>query len=153
MIELVFVVVIIGILASVAIPKLAATRDDAEISKARVLVASISNAVQMERQKRILRGEFNPIFRLTDSATLGDRIFNGFNADTSDRVLENPPFSCTTTTDKNCWRETATGTIANPDDSRYTYNLPSGGSEVFQLVNNRFECVNQNSDNCKLLTQ
>ena len=34
MIELIFVIVIIGILAAVAIPKLAATRDDAEISKA-----------------------------------------------------------------------------------------------------------------------
>jgi general secretion pathway protein G len=33
MIELIFVIVIIGILAAVAIPKLAATRDDAEISK------------------------------------------------------------------------------------------------------------------------
>jgi len=32
MIELVFVIVIIGILASVAIPKLAATRDDAKVS-------------------------------------------------------------------------------------------------------------------------
>ena len=34
MIELIFVIVILGILAAVAIPKLAATRDDAEISKA-----------------------------------------------------------------------------------------------------------------------
>jgi len=33
MIELIFVIVIIGILASVAIPKLAATRDDAKISE------------------------------------------------------------------------------------------------------------------------
>jgi len=33
MIELIFVIVIIGILASVAIPRLAATRDDAKISK------------------------------------------------------------------------------------------------------------------------
>lgn len=33
MIELIFVIVIIGILAAVAIPKLAATRDDATISK------------------------------------------------------------------------------------------------------------------------
>ncbi len=32
MIELIFVIVIIGILASVAIPKLAATRDDAKLS-------------------------------------------------------------------------------------------------------------------------
>jgi general secretion pathway protein G len=33
MIELIFVIVIIGILAAVAIPRLAATRDDAEIAK------------------------------------------------------------------------------------------------------------------------
>jgi len=32
MIELIFVIVIIGILAAVAIPKLAATRDDAKAS-------------------------------------------------------------------------------------------------------------------------
>ena len=33
MIELIFVIVILGILATVAIPKLSATRDDAEVSK------------------------------------------------------------------------------------------------------------------------
>ena len=38
MIELVFVIVILGVLASVAIPRLSATRDDAEVAKA------ISNA-------------------------------------------------------------------------------------------------------------
>ena len=34
MIELIFVIVILGILAAVAIPRLTATRDDAEIAKA-----------------------------------------------------------------------------------------------------------------------
>ena len=34
MIELIFVIVILGILSAIAIPRLAATRDDAEISKA-----------------------------------------------------------------------------------------------------------------------
>jgi general secretion pathway protein G len=43
MIELVFVIVILGILASVAIPKLAATRDDAKItSKASEIQAILS---------------------------------------------------------------------------------------------------------------
>jgi prepilin-type N-terminal cleavage/methylation domain-containing protein len=41
MIELVFVIVILGILASVAIPKLAATRDDANIAKASTEVSAI----------------------------------------------------------------------------------------------------------------
>jgi len=47
MIELIFVIVIIGILAAVAIPKLTATRDDAEISKivanTRVLLQDFQN--------------------------------------------------------------------------------------------------------------
>ncbi len=42
MIELIFVIVILGILAAVAIPKLAATRDDAKISK---LAANVSTLV------------------------------------------------------------------------------------------------------------
>ncbi|SFV70521.1 Type II secretion envelope pseudopilin protein (PulG,guides folded protein to PulD in outer membrane) [hydrothermal vent metagenome] len=40
MIELIFVIVIIGILAAVAIPKLAATRDDAQDAKTRANVAT-----------------------------------------------------------------------------------------------------------------
>ena len=48
MIELIFVIVIIGILASVAIPKLAGTRDDAEaaicINEVGRLIHEISNA-------------------------------------------------------------------------------------------------------------
>jgi len=157
MIELIFVIVIIGILAGVAIPRLAATRDDAAITKARVLVAAIRSAVNMERQKRILRGNFIPIYRLTNSSTLGDRIFNAFDADTTQEILENPPFSCPTATDSNCWRETQVGTVDASNTvtsiAQYTYNLPTGGSEIFQLRNSRFECVDQNSANCKLLTQ
>ena len=42
MIELIFVIVILGILAAVAIPRLAATRDDAEISK---VVTNVATAV------------------------------------------------------------------------------------------------------------
>jgi len=41
MIELVFVIVILGILASVAIPKLAATRDDAMIAKSSTEISSL----------------------------------------------------------------------------------------------------------------
>ena len=41
MIELIFVIVILGILAAVAIPRLAATRDDAEISKAATNLSTV----------------------------------------------------------------------------------------------------------------
>ena len=61
MIELVFVIVVIGILASIAVPKFAATRDDAIISKARSDVAAMRSAISMQRQKNILKGDFTDI--------------------------------------------------------------------------------------------
>ena len=61
MVELVFVIVVVGILAGLAIPKLAATRDDAIIAKARTTVGALRTAIGTERQKRILRGDFSDI--------------------------------------------------------------------------------------------
>lgn len=57
MIELVFVIVVLGILAAVAIPRMAATRTDAVISKGRADVASIRSAIINERQGRLLTGD------------------------------------------------------------------------------------------------
>lgn len=48
MIELIFVIVIIGILAAVAIPRLAATRDDAKVSK-------MANAIQTAKSELAAR--------------------------------------------------------------------------------------------------
>lgn len=61
MIELVFVIVVIGILSAIAVPKFAATRDDAIISKGRATVGALRSAIATERQKRILRGDFTAI--------------------------------------------------------------------------------------------
>jgi len=57
MIELVFVIVVLGILAAVAIPKFAATRTDAEISKGRADISSIRSAIMTERQSRLITGD------------------------------------------------------------------------------------------------
>jgi len=43
LIELIFVIVILGILAAVAIPKLAASRDDAKLARARVDLGTCIN--------------------------------------------------------------------------------------------------------------
>ncbi|MGB3960903.1 MAG: prepilin-type N-terminal cleavage/methylation domain-containing protein [Sulfurimonas sp.] len=56
MIEMVFVIVVLGILASLAMPKLAATRDDAVITKGRADIASIRSAIVTERQSRLIKG-------------------------------------------------------------------------------------------------
>ncbi|WP_283240782.1 prepilin-type N-terminal cleavage/methylation domain-containing protein [Campylobacter sp. RM9328] len=53
MIELIFVIVILGILAAVAVPRLAATRDDAEVAKS---LNEISMAVGDITQYYVARG-------------------------------------------------------------------------------------------------
>lgn len=57
MIELVFVIVVLGILAAVAIPKFTATRDDAKIATARATVASVRSGIESERQTRLIAGD------------------------------------------------------------------------------------------------
>ncbi len=56
MIELIFVIVIIGILAAVAIPKLAATRDDAKVSKA---IANLKTCVNDMGAEYTAQGDAN----------------------------------------------------------------------------------------------
>lgn len=57
MVELVFVIVILGILAAIAVPRMSATRDDAQVAKGRSDVAAVRAAIISERQQRMLRGE------------------------------------------------------------------------------------------------
>ncbi|WP_422235225.1 type II secretion system protein [Sulfuricurvum sp.] len=68
MIELVFVIVVLGILAAIAIPRLAATRDDAEVAKGRSDVSAIRSAIVSERQGRLLQGDSSFIATLDNAA-------------------------------------------------------------------------------------
>ena len=69
MIELVFVIVILGILAAVAIPKFAATRTDAQIAKARADLSAIRSAIVSERQARLIKGDSSWVTGLSSSTT------------------------------------------------------------------------------------
>jgi len=145
MLELIFVIVVIGILSAIAIPKFAATRDDATITKAIATIGSVRSAIATERQKRILRGDFtNPITSLHS----GSNAFDIFNADAdgnTPKVVEYPIPTCTTSgKTRGCWSVGAGPT--------YTYNLPVSGSVDFNISNSRFECTNPSDANCRLLT-
>jgi general secretion pathway protein G len=69
MIELLFVIVIIGILASIAIPKLSGTKRQAEIASGRADVAAIRSAIISERQTQLVKGVNTYISTLSDSDT------------------------------------------------------------------------------------
>lgn len=90
MIELIFVIVILGILATVALPKFASTKNQADIASGRADVATIRSAIVNERQTQLVRGINTWIPTLSSSdATLftgdGDRtlLMYGIKAGTS----------------------------------------------------------------------
>ena len=150
MLELTFVVVIIGILSAIAIPRFAATRDDATITKARTTVSSVRNAVATERQKRILRGDFTPITDLALTNGAGNPIFDFFDKNNTIPVLEYPLRACSGANSRGCW-------ISNTDNT-YTYRMPVSSNNVnFTLQNNRFKCdpadAATTGTDCRTLTE
>ena len=155
MVELIFVIVIIGILAGVAIPRLSATRDDAVITKARTTVATVRNALAMERQKRILRGDFTPITAVggENNITNITYVFGHFDKNLSlPLVLEYPILS---EDGKGKWSFSARTGKNGRDQYIFDSSL---GKVYFEVVNGKFECDssltdNNNTDGCKQLTR
>jgi len=124
MVELVFVIVILGILASIAIPRLSATRTDAEITKGRADIASVRSAIVTERQARLISGDSDYID--------GDALDNGglFGG-----VLMYP-----ITADTAVGHWSASGTA---DENTSSYNFNSSGVNVlftYTKSDGRFIC-------------
>ena len=70
MIELIFVIVILGVLASVAIPRLAATRDDAEVAKAATnLTTAVSDLTAYYTAKGNFSGVSTDFTKVTNALT------------------------------------------------------------------------------------
>ena len=147
MIELIFVIVIIGVLSAIAIPKFAANRTDAEIAKAKTELASIRSVASAQRQKLILRGTFAPITSLNLALSTGynSPIFDGINNDSSRPIFEYGLQSCVDANAQGCWY--------TADNVTYKYKHPVGGSADFNLTNSRFNCKDTSNAICILLTQ
>ena len=90
MIELVFVIVVLGILAAVAIPKFAVTRDDAMIVKGKSQVSAIRSGIALQKSKNMLEGAV-PFIPIALDNTIG-RLFN-YNDGNTSNILEYPIFS------------------------------------------------------------
>ncbi len=151
MLELIFVIVVIGILSAIAVPKFAKNKDDAVIAKTKGTIAAVRSSLATERQKRILRGNFDPIYKLSSSATLGAPIFDAFDGNTTNPVLEYAPISCKTATQDGCWKVTTAGSVGGT--AVYTFNMPLTGTAVFELTGNRFNCQDTSDPDCHKLTR
>lgn len=121
MIELVFVIVVLGILAAIAVPRFAATRDDAQIAKGRSDVAAIRAAIVSERQSRLLKGESSYISALHGATS--DVLFDG--NDSTHKLLQYG----ITSEDKNGHWQLASGKyifkVMNVNNE-FTYNSADG---------------------------
>ena len=144
LLELVFVIVVIGILSVVAVPKLAPIISTAKDTKAKNTLASVRSALANERQRRILEGNFTNIADLGD-ATYAFRYFD--NISTSP-VLEVPVKNCASNSAKSCWQRNAASSPIT-----FTYRFSDGSDAVFKLQNSRLDCGDTVASDCEKLTQ
>jgi general secretion pathway protein G len=160
MLELVFVIAVIGILAAVAVPKFSATRDDATITRASSTLASIRSAISQEAQRRQMEGNYTAIKNLGGSIDGNDKpIFNYFDytGDGSNlpanlvRVLDYPPHSCLTATSTSCWMRRADSGNQGVYVYKFAPGVGSGGDAMFKVDNNRFDCVQGHETQCRIL--
>jgi len=147
MIELVFVIVVLGILSSIAISKMAVTRDDAIIAKGRSQVAAVRNAIVLAKNKKMMEGAM--AYPATLDKTAG-QLFDESNegANPSMRLLDYPIYDKGAGVDGN-WHKTA----ANKYDFRVMQvNIPF----TYTPVSGKFDCDHSHATtgpSCKLLTE
>jgi general secretion pathway protein G len=144
MIELIFVIVVIGILSAIAIPRFAATRDDAQIAKGRSDVAAIRSAIVSERQGRLLQGSSAYINQLDDSTNYnaaGEILFDN-NGTAANTLLQ---YGVTSASGNGHWMKTAANT--------YTYQVMGDPVQfTYTQAGGIFDCIHTNA-NCKRLTE
>jgi len=124
-IELIFVIVIIGILAGVAIPKLAGVATQAYMSKGKSTLATVRSAIATERQKSILKGDAATNVSIYNAT---GRVFTKFTDNNGSRILDNDLEDCTTV---GCWHTT--------DNVTYTFYRKGTTNCTYKLESNRFD--------------
>ena len=146
MLELVFVIVIIGILAAVAIPRLSATRDDAVIAKVRTDISNIRSAIANLHTKNLMKGDasYPPALDDAKKNTEDEELFDGNS--TIGHLLDYPIYS-----------KNADGHWMKTGDTNYTVKVMNTDVKFnYYSSNGHFDCKNINSGNadslCKTLT-
>jgi len=120
MVELIFVIIIIGILSSIAIPKFSKTTEEAYISKAKSTIASARSSLSMMRQKNILRGQTADINVTEIGKNFGKLLKFSVNACRVDKC--------------NGWSTMTTNT-----GTSFIFHGPTG-NVVYNLTSNKLDC-------------
>ncbi|MFV0481153.1 MAG: prepilin-type cleavage/methylation domain-containing protein [Campylobacteraceae bacterium] len=139
MIELIFVIVILGILAAVAIPRLAATRDDAEVTRALANFATAINdfgTYYTSQATFATVGEMTNVINFDDlTANFGGNVAANFQVRSGNAAVNCITFTPTvatgtlTLTANNGGDQVCTDVLADPKVDGYISN--NGGQIIF----------------------
>ncbi len=137
MIELIFVIVILGILAAVAVPRLAVSRDDAVIVKGRSDVSAIKSSINSQRMERMVSGGGSKYISDANLSN-GNKLFSG--------VLKTPIYAKEA---NGHWRK-------GNGNTQYIYRTGSDGNSdvvfTYNSTNGTFDC-DHSKPLCKKLTE
>jgi general secretion pathway protein G len=140
MMELIFVIVVIGILAAIAIPRLWVTRTDALYVKARTQIATIRAGISSMYSKNVMAGEID-VCPYTEKSTTDNTVFEN---------VINPPIKVN--------QSEINWTFDGNSSEEFNYTLKIGDLStkfVYELnasKNCPFTC-NESDKLCQLLTQ
>ena len=148
LIELIFVIVVLGILSAIALPKFFGAHKDAVIATGKSDVSAIRAAILNERQKRLIKGEVGFITSLDSGVSNnaeGVTIFDN-NGTASSGLLT---YGVTTKDASGHWLKTGT--------NQYTYKIDDSTSCTFAYTpsNGKFVLsgTSANDTDCQKLVQ
>jgi prepilin-type N-terminal cleavage/methylation domain-containing protein len=152
LIELTMVIVVIGILAAIALPRFTTTAQEAYLAKAQSTLAAVQTSLNTERQRRILQGNTRNITDLGTNANAFDNFVPNRQDRTVVPVLRSPEPNCAAGQTA-CWSRQSSEVynyVVPPGITATDGSAVSGGSIQFRLLNNRFFC-NEGAAECDLL--
>ena len=132
LVELIFIIVILGILASIALPKIGPALESGYLSKAKSTVTAIRGGLQLYKTKHILLGQ-SPYLQTLDSDT--NHLF--------DQVL---PEAIPSSTDIGGWSK---------ENDSYVFHIKEGKKIVFDYdpTKGSFTCNRTKTDPARLCDQ
>lgn len=144
LLELVFVIVVIGILATVAVPRLWVSRDDAIITKGRSDVATIRSAISTYKQKQLLEGNATLY-----PASLDEAAANTEDEELFKEILDYPVYSGE---GEGEWMKTGSSTGTDSNTYTYTYKIQNDTvTFTYDSATGKFDC-DHTKKLCKDLT-